>query len=100
MRFVSSFVIACTVALAVAAPVKRAKKFQFWGVNASGAEFGKQNLPGKLGTDYTWPTTASIDQLLKTGMNTIRINFQQERLVPNRLNGPLDQAYFNDLKKV
>ena len=36
-------------------------KFKFFGVNQSGAEFGQQNIPGRLGTDYTWPSPSSID---------------------------------------
>ena len=36
-------------------------KFKFFGVNQSGAEFGNQNIPGVLGTDYTWPSPSSID---------------------------------------
>lgn len=40
---------------------KRAGKFKFVGVNQSGAEFGKDTLPGQLGKHYTWPAKASID---------------------------------------
>ena len=40
---------------------KRAGKFQFTGVNESGAEFGNKNLPGRLGKDYTWPDKGAID---------------------------------------
>ena len=36
-------------------------KFKFFGVNESGAEFGNTNIPGVLGTDYTWPSPSSID---------------------------------------
>ncbi len=59
MRFVQLLVAASTAALAFAAPAgdkkKRAKKFQFFGVNESGAEFGNTAFPGILGKDYTWP---------------------------------------------
>ena len=58
MHFSKLAVIASTVALATAAPSKKAKRagnFEFFGVNESGAEFGNLNLPGVLGTDYTWP---------------------------------------------
>ena len=59
MRFGDTLLAASTVVLAVAAPSrekkKRASKFQFFGVNESGAEFGSGSLPGTLGTDYTWP---------------------------------------------
>ena len=37
-----------------------ATKFELFGVNESGAEFGTA-VPGVLGTDYTWPETTSID---------------------------------------
>ena len=54
-----------TAALAVSAgPAmreKRKSKFQFTGVNESGAEFGNKNLPGLLGKDYTWPAKSAID---------------------------------------
>jgi endoglucanase len=40
---------------------KRASKFQFVGINESGAEFGNKNLPGQLGKDYTWPVASIID---------------------------------------
>ena len=36
-------------------------KFQFFGVNQSGAEFGENNIPGALSTDYTWPSPSSVD---------------------------------------
>lgn len=35
--------------------------FLFTGSNESGAEFGETNLPGTLGTDYTFPDTDAID---------------------------------------
>lgn len=38
-----------------------AKKFKYFGVNQSGAEFGETTFPGVLGTDYIWPSTSSID---------------------------------------
>ena len=40
---------------------KKRSNFWFAGVNESGAEFGSGNIPGKLGTDYTWPLTSSVD---------------------------------------
>lgn len=40
---------------------KRASKFQFVGVNQSGAEFGNKDLPGQLGKHYTWPVQSTID---------------------------------------
>jgi len=40
---------------------KKRSNFWFAGVNESGAEFGSGNIPGVLGTDYTWPLTSSVD---------------------------------------
>ena len=57
MRFGHILIVASTVVLAIAAPsmVKRASKFQWFGVNESGAEFGSGSIPGELGKDYIWP---------------------------------------------
>lgn len=59
MRSTNILVALVTATLALAAPAKekRVKNFTFFGVNESGAEFGASNLPGVLGTDYTWPVT-------------------------------------------
>lgn len=60
MYFGNLLLVASTAVLAVAAPsvkTKRAKNFQFFGVNESGAEFGNANLPGTLNKDYIWPPT-------------------------------------------
>lgn len=69
MRFLNVVLGAAAVTSAVAAPTtssetsvaKRKSKFLFTGVNESGAEFGSGNLPGTLGTDYTWPVHSTID---------------------------------------
>jgi endoglucanase len=59
MRFGNLLMTASTAVLAVAAPTtekkKRVSKFQYFGVNESGAEFGSTVIPGELGKDYTWP---------------------------------------------
>ncbi|KAK4166968.1 glycoside hydrolase [Cladorrhinum sp. PSN259] len=84
------------------APTKttRATKFQFVGINQSGAEFGKDTLPGTLGKHYTWPVKSSIDTLVGKGMNTFRIAIMMERLVPNKLDGPVNQAYLQGLTDI
>ena len=49
------------LSLTHASPLKkRVKNFQWFGINESGAEFGQTNLPGTLGTDYTFPSNTSI----------------------------------------
>lgn len=61
MQLGNLLLVASTAVLAVAAPSleksKRAKKFQWFGVNESGAEFGNAALPGQLNKDYVWPPT-------------------------------------------
>ncbi|CAG8950060.1 hypothetical protein HYFRA_00008292 [Hymenoscyphus fraxineus] len=91
------FLVASTAVLAVAAPslekTKRAKKFQWFGVNESGAEFGNAALPGQLNKDYVWPPTSTIDTLVGKGMNIFRVPIMMERLIPNTLTGTPNATY-------
>jgi len=75
-------------------------KFTYFGVNESGAEFGQNNIPGALNTDYTWPSPSSIDFFMGKGFNTFRIPFLMERLSPpsSGLGGAFNQDYLNGLK--
>ncbi|PWW80129.1 Glycoside Hydrolase Family 5 protein [Tuber magnatum] len=77
-------------------------KFKHFGVNQAGAEFGGGTVPGQLGTHYTWPKTTSIDYFLGIGMNTFRIPFLMERMVPpaQGLAGTMDAAYLAGLKEI
>lgn len=63
MRFTDLLLASAGASLAFAAPrtKKAGGKFLFTGSNEAGGEFGEGNLPGKLGTDYIWPETSSID---------------------------------------
>jgi endoglucanase len=56
------------------------------GVNLSGAEFGERSIPGRLGTDYTFPTTQELDYYKQKGMGLIRLPFFWERMQPGLLN--------------
>ncbi|THY42125.1 glycoside hydrolase [Aureobasidium pullulans] len=76
---------------------QRASKLQFVGINESGPEFGEANIPGTYGTDYTWPDLSTISTFVNKGMNTFRVNFLMERLVPNEMTGSLDAAYLGNL---
>lgn len=61
MRLSTLSVVATFLGLAFTTPLKkRVKNFEWFGVNESGAEFGNTNLPGTLGTDYTFPTESTI----------------------------------------
>ncbi|KAK5791416.1 hypothetical protein VI817_006725 [Penicillium citrinum] len=77
---------------------RAANGFTWVGVSESGAEFGEGNIPGTLGTDYTWPVTSKIQVLREAGMNIFRVPFLMERLVPSSLTGSLDATYLKDLK--
>lgn len=57
------------------------------GVNLSGAEFG--DTPGKVDTDYTYPSEEAIQRLGKLGASAIRLPFRWERIQPD-LKGGLD----------
>lgn len=63
MRFTELLVGAAAISGAIAVPTatqKRATAFQFTGVSESGAEFGNNVLPGRLGKEYTWPDHNAI----------------------------------------
>ncbi|KAH1490357.1 hypothetical protein LV164_002975 [Aspergillus fumigatus] len=103
MRISSLIMAASAAGLVSALPVremtkKRSSGFTWVGINESGAEFGS-NIPGKLGTDYTWPDTSKIQTLRDAGMNIFRVPFLMERLVPSSITGNLDATYLSDLKK-
>lgn len=71
MRFLELLLGAAAVTSVLAAPAqdaatsntkqKRKSKFQFTGVNESGAEFGSGSIPGQLNKDYIWPAKSTID---------------------------------------
>ncbi|KAH8760554.1 extracellular endoglucanase [Diaporthe sp. PMI_573] len=109
MRFLNVVLGAVAVTSAVAAPTtttrnagveKRKSKFLFTGVNESGAEFGQGNLPGTLGTDYTWPVHSTIDTLTAKGFNIFRVPILMERIIPSTLTGSINEAYFNGLNDI
>lgn len=80
MRFLDILLGIAAVAPVLAAPAhhihaadptpttkqKRKSKFQFTGVNESGAEFGSGTIPGQLNKDYIWPAKSSIDVSVPT----------------------------------
>ncbi|PMD35398.1 glycoside hydrolase family 5 protein [Hyaloscypha variabilis F] len=102
MHFGHLLVVASTAVLAVAAPStglkKRVKKFQFFGVNESGAEFGNTAIPGQLGKDYTWPPTSTIDTLVGKGLNIFRIPILMERIIPTSMTGTVNETYAQGLQ--
>ena len=84
------------LALAAPSPKKRGSKLEFFGVNESGAEFGTA-IPGVYGTDYTWYNESTYDIFIAKGMNTFRLNFLMERLIPTKLTGTPDPYYLGNL---
>jgi endoglucanase len=77
--------------------ISKRKNFWFAGVNESGAEFGSGNIPGTLGTDYTWPLTSSVDTLMGKGFNIFRIPILMERIIPSSLYDGTNAAYLASL---
>lgn len=57
------------------------------GINIAGGEFGS-NAPGRMNTDYIYPTKAEIDYYASLGFKIIRVPFKWERIQPT-LYGPL-----------
>lgn len=88
-----------TAAVAASSSVVKASGgLQWLGVNESGAEFGAANIPGTLGTDYTWPNTSAIQIMMDKGMNIFRIPFLMERLAQGTMTASLDATYLAALK--
>jgi aryl-phospho-beta-D-glucosidase BglC (GH1 family) len=61
------------------------------GINLAGPDFGTGKLPGRLGTDYTYPTTQEIDYYAGKGMSVLRLPFIWERAQLSE-NGPLNAS--------
>lgn len=104
-KFLSRFALTCIITLASLfacakdTPVpKVALPVLYKGINLSGAEFGTA-LPGVKGTDYTWPTKTEVDYFASKGMNTIRLQFQWERLQPTA-KSVFTTAYATDLDNI
>ncbi|KAH6646702.1 glycoside hydrolase superfamily [Truncatella angustata] len=108
MKFIDLLLGATAVAAVVAAPTtgetsvhkKRKSKFQFTGVNESGAEFGNTALPGQLNKDYTWPAHSTIDTLVGKGMNIFRVPTMMERIIPGKLTGSFNETYVAGLDDI
>ncbi|KAK0204881.1 glycoside hydrolase superfamily [Desarmillaria ectypa] len=75
-------------------------KFEYFGVNESGAEFGSGNIPGVLGTDYIFPAESSIDYFVGQGFNFFRLPFLLERLAPpaTGITSTFNKDYLNLIK--
>lgn len=91
------FFVSLGSALPLSSLKARAKTFQFFGVNESGAQFGENSLPGVWGTHYIWPDLSTIPTFINSGFNIFRINFQMERLSPNGLTGQFNSEYLANL---
>lgn len=78
-----------------ATPSPAPRPVPYRGVNLSGAEFGSA-LPGRYGTDYTFPTSSEVDYYMGKGMNTFRVGFRWERLQHSAY-GAFDDDYFTRL---
>ncbi|KAI0422306.1 glycoside hydrolase family 5 protein [Xylaria grammica] len=101
MKFIEIVVTAATIASVAAGPTKkRASKFQFVGVNESGAEFGNAALPGRLGKDYIWPDQNAISTMIGKGMNSFRIPIMMERFIPNQMTGGVNATYAEGLDNI
>ncbi len=54
-----------------------------YGITLCGAEFGEQNLPGKINEDYTYPTATDIDYFVSKGVDLIQLPIKWERVQHN-----------------
>lgn len=74
--------------VAPAAPATAPPTIADYGVNLSGAEYGKA-AGGLHGRDYTYPSAKTLDYYLAKGIRLIRLPFKWERIQPQAL-GTLD----------
>lgn len=68
------------------------------GVNLSGAEFNSRRIPGRMFTDYTYPSPSDFQYFADKGANMIRLPIRWER-VQRELQGELDGAELNQIRK-
>jgi endoglucanase len=96
----SSASSAAAASTSTASKAASSGKLQWIGANESGAEFGAGNIPGTVGTDYTFPDTAAIKKLMDGGMNIFRIPFLMERMAPGKMTASIDATYLASIKTV
>jgi endoglucanase len=78
------FRLAALIVSFLAAPASAAQL----GVNLSGGEASTGNLPGKIFTNYTYPTRGDVDLAYSKGARLFRIPIVVDR-IQNGFNGPL-----------
>lgn len=71
---------------------------QVFGITLCGAEFGENNLPGKLDVDYTYPNTDDINYFAAKGVDVIQLPFKWER-IQKTLGGKLDKTELSHILK-
>jgi endoglucanase len=69
-----------------------------FGVTLCGAEFGQNNLPGILNTNYIYPAEGEVAYFAKKGAHIIQLPVRWER-VQRTLGGPLDARELSLIKK-
>jgi endoglucanase len=74
------------------------------GVSIAGAEFTPNNVPGKAGVDYTFPTTQELDYYKTRGLDLVRLPFLWERMQPglmskNSPNAAVDRSFDPEYQK-
>ena len=69
-----------------------------FGVTLCGAEFGQNNLPGILNTNYIYTVESEVAYFAKKGEHVIQLPVRWER-VQRTLGGPLDVRELSLIKK-
>ncbi len=69
-----------------------------FGITLCGAEFGQNNLPGILNTNYIYPVESEVAYFAKKGAHIIQLPVRWER-VQRTLGGPLDIRELSLIKK-
>ncbi len=69
-----------------------------FGVTLCGAEFGQNNLPGILNTNYIYPEENEVSYFAKKGVQIIQLPIRWER-IQRTLGGPLDTKELSLIEK-
>lgn len=69
-----------------------------FGITLCGAEFGQDNLPGTINTNYTYPLESEITYFANKGIKIIQLPVRWER-IQRKLGGPLDKNEMSYITK-
>jgi endoglucanase len=92
------FLLIVTIIILSNTFTKAQNKYATFGITLCGAEFGENNLPGTINTNYMYPLASEVSYFAKKGAQIIQLPIRWER-VQKILGGPLDAQELFFIKK-